>query len=705
MKLRAHSLPDMLVTVIIAAMLILFIGYPITAVLIKSFVVSGPMSKPRLAEITRDALAVLAPAERTALLERWATGATDNERVDGQAAALELAGQRVPWDRTAAFDQQAPAARAALAALPDDLRARVEADVPLAIAMLHKRVALAFRVRATIGEARFDTLRNGAERRFGFDHYLRLFEDPYLQRAARNSLTLATLAVVFTVTSALALAYAVNCGGVGQPALVRSVVLMPLVAPPVLIAAATVMLFGRRGLFTHGLLDQGLGLIDADETNIYGMLGVVFAQTLSFLPAAFIVLDNVLRRQNGRMDEAAAGLGADRPQIFGQVTLPLAWPGIQRAIVLVFIMSLTDFGNPLILGRDIPVIAGVVYDEITGFQNTALAAALCVWMIVPALALYLVLERLGGRRRYATVEAAGASELPLPRSWRFGLGTLAVIVTALVLTIYGTMVLGAFVRVWGVDWTPTLGYFTSTGVDVGLPGTGYGSSDRGLATVWDSLVIAGIAGPIGGLLAVVVAYVVERIRPPGADLIAFLSLVPAILPGIIFGVGYIIAFNVPFGFKSLSLTGGGAILVLNILFGHMYVGVLAARAALQRYDRGIEEAAESLGAGLVDRFRLVTLPMLGPAFLLGTLYVFVDGMTTLSAVIFLVSGDHKLASVAIFNHASSSEFGYAAAKSLVILVVALVTMTAVWAFERRRARRGDRVAKPSALIVATVCAP
>ncbi|TBW38261.1 aminotransferase class III-fold pyridoxal phosphate-dependent enzyme [Siculibacillus lacustris] len=383
------------------------------------------------------------------------------------------------------------------------------------------------------------------------------------------NLTLAALSVVFTVAAALGLAYAVDCGGVRRPALVRSVVLMPLVAPPVLIAAATVMLFGRRGLVTHGLLDHGLGLIDADETNIYGLFGVVFAQVLSFLPAAFIVLDNVLRRQNGRVDEAAAGLGADRRQIVGGVTLPLAWPGIQRAIVLVFIMSLTDFGNPLILGRDTPVLAGVVYDEITAFQNVPLAAALCVWLIVPALGSHLLLERIGGRRRYASLEAAGASELALPRSWRIGLGALAGVVAALVLTIYGTMVLGAFVRVWGVDWSPTLGHFGGSGVDVGLPGTGYGSSDRGLATVWDSVVVAGIAGPIGGLLGVVVAHVVERIRPPGGELIAFLALVPAILPGIVFGVGYIIAFEhfgvVPDAVVLGKALGGGLLPIAAVI--------------------------------------------------------------------------------------------------------------------------------------------
>jgi iron(III) transport system permease protein len=192
------------------------------------------------------------------------------------------------------------------------------------------------------------------------------------------------------------------------------------------------------------------------------------------------------------------------------------------------------------------------------------------------------------------------------------------------------------------------------------------------------------------LLGVLIAYVAERVRPPGGDLLAFTALVPALLPGIILGIGYIVAFNVPFGLTSLSLTGTATILVLNILFSKTYVGMLSARAALQRYDRSIEDAAESLGAGLIVRFISVTLPMLRSSFLLGMLYVFIEGMTTLSSVIFLVSGNHKLASVAIFNHANSNDFGYAASKSLVIFLISLAAMGLVWRIEGSAPARRKR---------------
>jgi iron(III) transport system permease protein len=691
---RFHRpLPETLLSLGVALALGIFIILPFATVLGESFVISGPMTPQRLAQVTTSALEHIPQSERQNAVDAWARSATPNQRVDAMAAAYALADVPVDWNRKAAYSEQSAALDASMQKLSSAQRETIEDHYPLAMIMLFKRIPLAFKIRAEISPADFDHLRNGAETRFGLDHYLSIFNDPYLRTAMANSLSLATVSTLLTVVIAFLIAYGIHTNAVAWPGATRTLTFLPLVSPPVLTAIAILLLFGRNGLFTHTLLDRTLHLIDSDRTNIYGFWGVVAAQILSHVPTTLIVLDDVLRRRDGRLEDAAAGLGAGHMDAFRHVTLPLSWPGIKRAIVLVFILSLTDFGNPLLLGRGTPVLAGVIYDQITAYQNHALAAALCVWLLVPPLLLYLALETVGGRRHFATSATATPGEFVPPASWRIGLSILAGVFVIITVAVYATMIVGAFVRSWGADWTPTLAYFNGQGIDNGLAGTGYGSSDRSLASVWSSLQIAAVAGPIGGLLAVLTAYVAERIRPPGANALAFTALIPALLPGIVFGIGYIIAFNTPFGFKSLSLLGTSAIIVLNIVFSKVYVGILAARAALQRYDRSIEDAAESLGAGLFDRFTRITLPMLRTAFLLGTLYVFIESMTTLSSVIFLVSGSHKLVAVEIFNHANDSDFGFAASKSLIIFVIALMAISLIWRIERNAAHR--RVTPPS----------
>lgn len=674
-------------SVIVALLLTLFIAYPIGAMLIESFRIRGPMPSERLRTISEEALSLLPVAQRDAALARWASSATPRERSEAMASAFALAGRQPDWNKKAAFDEQNRAIDQALAALSNEERRLVEDLYKIAVVMLHKRAALAFQVRKALSPAAFERLRSGTEERWGLDLYARALTEPFLRRALFNSLGIASLAALAATLLAFLLVFAIYRGGTRYPLLVRSIIYLPLVSPPVMIATATLMLFGRRGLVTSALLDRTLHLIDADQAGGYGLAAVIMAQALGFLPAAAIVIEGVLRQQDGRIEEAASSLGAGRARIFWHVTLPMALPGLKRALLLCFIMSLTDFGNPLVLGRDIPVAAGVIYDEITAFQNTPLAAAICVLLLLPCLILHLVLERLGRQKRHAGGAPGAPPELPLPLAWRLPLTILAALTAGTIILLYVTIAAGAFTRLWGVDWSPTLGYFTDQGVAAGLAGSGYGSSDRGLGLVWQSLEIALWAAPIGGGLGVLTAYIIERIRPPGRNALAFIALIPAILPGLIFGVGYVVAFNVPFGFKTLSLTGTGAILVLNILFAHLFVGLLAARSALQRSDQAVDEAASSLGASLIQRLLLVSLPMLRTTFLLGCLYVFVHGLTTLSSVIFLISGDHKLASVAIFNHASSGEFGYAAAKSLVILALSGIAMGFAWMIERRSGQK------------------
>ena len=348
-----------------------------------------------------------------------------------------------------------------------------------------------------------------------------------------------------------------------------------------------------------------------------------------------------------------------------------------RTLILTFVLAMTDFGNPLVIGKDIPVLAGVLYDEIVGFQNTELAAALAMWMILPALAIYFVLEGIVRRKRYDTgIATGGPPELPVPRPARICLTTVAAVNIGLIVILYGAVVVGSFVRIWGIDNTFTLAWYTT-----GEMGDAFTSEWAGVGVVLDSLVVAAIGGPIGGVLAVVVAYLVERIRPAGANMLSFVALLPAILPGVIFGVGYVVAFNLPFGQKELALTGTRTILVLNLMFGHIYVGVLAGRAVLQRLDASVDEAAEILGATLVQRFTRVVMPMMRHAAILGTLYVFIQAMTSLSAIVFLVSPGNELAAVAIFQAAYSSYYGTSCAMSVTMLVIVFFVMGALWWLE------------------------
>jgi hypothetical protein len=196
------------------------------------------------------------PKAREKAVSRWIKRVKPRDRMDATAAALELIGEDVPWDRKAAFDKQIEVANKTVAALDAKKRAEFEAQFPIAYVMLKKRIPLAFKVKTKLSVEQFDILRTGAHEGFGLLHYFAIFEEARLQKGLRNSLMIAIISCTITTLLAYAIAYGVNRRALPAPNLVRYAVLTPLVSPPVMIATAAILMFGRQGAFTKGLLDQ-----------------------------------------------------------------------------------------------------------------------------------------------------------------------------------------------------------------------------------------------------------------------------------------------------------------------------------------------------------------------------------------------------------------------------------------------------------------
>jgi iron(III) transport system permease protein len=282
------------------------------------------------------------------------------------------------------------------------------------------------------------------------------------------------------------------------------------------------------------------------------------------------------------------------------------------------------------------------------------AAVMSVVLLIPCLLAYLANTYVVGRRSYVTVTAGARTTVrPTPPAVRWPLFALSAGIALGIAVIYALIPLGSVVRLWGSDWSLSLTHYR------------FASTVEGAWPIWNSVKLALLAGVVGTVLALVTAYVVERRRPPGASAIEALSLLPAALPGTVIGVGYILAFNVP----PLLLTGTVWILVASVVFWKFPVAVLAAINTLKQIDPAIEEAAVSLGAGAVRTFTRVVLPLLTGTALSIFIYFFVNGMVTVSAVIFLIYPGFNLGSVAILAQVENGYPGVACALGTIILAI------------------------------------
>ncbi len=383
----------------------------------------------------------------------------------------------------------------------------------------------------------------------------------------------------------------------------------------------------------------------------------------------------MLANIDATLEDSAFSLGARRWRVFATVTLPLATPGVANAFLLVSAASLADFATPLILaGTKFPVLPTQAFLQITGLYDMRGGAALCFLLLVPTLAIFVGqrrwLERRGGSFVTVTGKASAATRVKsLSPAAIVVLAAACGLVVALVLVCYLIIVAASLVRGLGADNSLSLAHYAHV-------------FSGGLKAVRDTLFIAIVSMPLGGLFAVVLGFLVARTQFPGRRALEFAAMINYALPGTIVGIAYLVAFNDP----PLALTGTAFILVVCYVFRYSLAGTRATTAVLAQIDPTIEEASASLGARRDVTFRRVVLPLVRPALLAGMTVLFIRAMTAISATIFLVSLDWSLVTVRILEGITNLELGQASAFSvLVILLVYLAVLVAGLAMRRLNA--------------------
>jgi iron(III) transport system permease protein len=494
---------------------------------------------------------------------------------------------------------------------------------------------------------------------------LAVLRDPHHARAFVNSVLLGILVGAAGTTLGFLFAFTAVRGGVPRAwaTVLEATALLPLISPPFTTAIAIIFSFGPRGLVTYQLL----GL---KGVSVYGLGSTLAAETLTYFPLAYLTLRPVLAALDPNVEAMAFSLGSSRARVFRTVTLPLTGPGLANAFLLVFAASLADFATPLILaGNDFPVLPTQAYLQITGLFDFKGGAVLSFVLLVPALAVFLLQRAWVGRRYYVTVsgKAGAPSMLESVAPWaRWPLLAGCLTVTAVIAWFYALLAYASLVVALGANHAWTLGHYRVIFTE-------------GLTAIRDTLIIAGIGMPLGGLYGILLGYLVARKPFAGRRAMELVAMVNYALPGTIVGIAYLIAFNDP----PLMLTGTALIIVACYVFRYSPTGIRTTVALLHQIDPSLEEASASLGAASATTFRRVTLPLILPAFFAGLGVVFIRSMTAISATIFLISINWTLITVRILENMTELSLGPAAAFSMLVVAIVVIVMAALGRLLRR----------------------
>lgn len=509
-----------------------------------------------------------------------------------------------------------------------------------------------------------------------------------------NTLILGILSAALATALGLALALLVARTDFRMKKTLRALSILPIITPPFVVGVAIIVLFGRTGIITVEVAE--LFGVRASRW-IYGLPGILMAQVLAFAPVTFLVLLSALEAINPTLEEASATLGARPVSTFQTVTWPLLRPALAAAFLLAFIESLADFGNPIVLGGSYDVLSTKIFFAVVGAQyDLGQAATLSLLLLALTVGAFWIQTKWLGHASYVTVtgksDAGLTAAVPPVIKW----AAIATIVPFVLFTvaIYAIVLAGGFVKdIARMDLAPTFGHlWTAFSFEV---------NERGIqlfGSAWDSMIttlwVSAISAPLTMAIGILTAWLISRQDFAGKRLFEFGTLLSFAIPGTVVGVSYIAAFNVP----PLDITGTIWILVICFVFRNMPVGMRAGIAALAQIDRSMEEASQTMGAGGEWVLRDVVLPLIRPAIFTALVYSFVTAMTAVSAVIFLVSARHNMATAYIMGRVENGEYALAIAYSTVLMLVmiACVTLMNLVVGRRRLGRRSalDQTSTP-----------
>ncbi|HEY7624943.1 MAG TPA: iron ABC transporter permease [Candidatus Limnocylindria bacterium] len=500
----------------------------------------------------------------------------------------------------------------------------------------------------------------------GAGGYVQFLQEGTWFTPLRNSVQLTLLSTTTAVALGFVYAYAMVYSHMRWKPFFRLVGILPLLSPPFVVAAAYTLLFGARGIVSYGVFGQ--------SPSIYGLNGVWGVQTIAFFPFAYQLIADALSRSDPRMEQAARNLGAGSWRVFWTVTLPLTRPGLGAAILTTAIYILEDFGNPQLIGGTFYVLPTQAYSLISSFGEFTSAAAVSTILVLLALGLYLAKVRLDGGRSFVTISGR-ASTMPRPPvspavSWACFAACLAL--AGVILLVYGSLLVSALTLRF-----PNNLQFTTEHFEYVLSGTN-GDALR------NTLVFSAVAAAFSAIFALFAGWLVQRGRWRGVRVLDLLLILPAAIPGIFFGLGYLLSFNQPW----LDFIYRGWLIIIALIFWNIPVGYQAAVAGLRQIDRSIDEAATSLGASSLRGFREVILPMLGGSLRVGFVTTFVRAVTTLSLVIFLFTPASTVATIRIYQLVGDLNWGAATAYTVADIGLAILALSIFAALARGRIALG-----------------
>jgi iron(III) transport system permease protein len=493
---------------------------------------------------------------------------------------------------------------------------------------------------------------------FSLQGFTKFFESLMYQKALLNSFIISLSVTLLCILIGVPMGYFVARVKMPGKNLMLSLGILPIIMPSFVGAFTWIILLGRQGVLRH-FLNSMLSPLGIEVPAIYGMFGMILCMTLTYYPFVFQLAYGAFASANSMLEEAGMLMGASKWYIFKTITFPLILPSLGAGALLVFVRSIGNFGIPAIIGGDKYVLPTLIYFRVNGFWDLNGAASIAVINVaITAVVLYLQ-KRVINRHEYETISSSH-SEIKMHEGTAIRIIAFVYCIIILVFSLLPqvTIIVMSFFEKW-VGLFPQ-GFTLANYIRIPK----YSSNE-----MMNTFVLSILATLLAAILGSLIAYITERKKPKGAALLDIAIMAPFILPGTVVSVALLSAFG---GNSIIRLTGTYAIIVISYMIRRTPYVYRSVAASLSQLNPSLEEASTIAGANWFYTFRRVSVPLIMPAIISGSILTLTTLLQELSTTILLYSSRTRTVPIQIYGAVADGKLGEASALSVVLLVVVFI---------------------------------
>ena len=518
---------------------------------------------------------------------------------------------------------------------------------------------------------------------------LRNFIDAYsswhVLRLFGNSLVFAIGTAIATLLMGALVAFVVERTDAPLGPLFHSLALLSFAIPGLLTSMAWIFVLSPNIGWVNALLKSWFGLAEA-PLSIYSMGGMIWALSSHYFPLAYLMLGPTLRVLDVRLEEAALVSGARYWQVLPKITLPLLRPAILSTLVLLFMLGMSSYEVPRLIGR--PARIDVFTTEIQAAVQNAppefgIASALgMTLLVICVVAVFLYRHATRNAEAFATITGKGYMPTRIKlRQWRWpvALGILFLFFVALGLPLL-TLVWQSFFRNLAQPFIGSTGPFTWENYEFILTYPIF------LNAVRTSVSLAAMSATIVVGLTFVMAWIALRAVPRSGWVLDSIAFTPIAMPHVLVGAAVL------FAYLMLPIPVYNTIWILLIAYVSLYIpyGMRFTSSGLTQIHKELEESAEVSGARTRQVFVWILLPLLAPVLLAAWIYIFVLAVRELGASVFLIGpGTHVLGTISLTMWEEGGSYGAVSALGVIQIIPLIMIVAGLRWLELRVQRRSE----------------